>query len=159
MKSHKSDSKKQAIQIYSLCRSLLDTYGNDEAELDEMAGVNDVIDEAASFVNAFENSILFFDVFSDIRQKAYKKYQHDWMISHGIGEDALNKVIQEYVADTKEDCPEMAFSEWLFEHGFDGSIWVCYDEFLGTEYQDKEYMVYLLTEDEYALYKADLKNF
>lgn len=158
MKSHKSDLKKQAIQIYSLCKKLLDAYGNDETELGEMAGVNEVIDEAANFVNAFKNSILF-DAFSDIRQTAYEKYQHDWMISHGIGEDAFDKAVQEYISDTKEDCPEMAFSEWLFEHGFGGFIWACYDEFLGAEYQDKEYMEHLLTEEEYEKYLADISNF
>lgn len=52
----KLDLKQKAAQVYSLCKELLCVYGNDETELDELDGVNDVIDEAANFVNAFQNS-------------------------------------------------------------------------------------------------------
>lgn len=151
-----SDLKQKTVQIYSLCKELLDVYGDEETELDEMKGVNDVIDEAANFVNAFQNSVLL-HYFQDICQIAYKKYQHDWMISHHIDETVVNKTIQEYVADIAED--EVPFSEWLFERGFGGSLWACYDEFLSAEYQDKEYMKTLLTDDEYQLYEADIRNF
>lgn len=158
MKNETNYLRRQALQIYSLCRNLLNTYRDDETELDEMEGVNDVIDEAANFVNAFQNSVLS-DEIRNIRTTAYEKYQHDWMISQGIGEEALDKAVQDYILDTKENNHETAFSEWLFEHGFGGSIWVCYDEFLGAEYQDQEYMAYLLTEDEYEKYLADISNF
>lgn len=52
----KSELKQKAAQIYFLCKELLDVYGNDETELDELEGVSDIIDEAANFVNAFQNS-------------------------------------------------------------------------------------------------------
>ena len=81
--------KQNTMQIYVLCKELLNAYGDDETELGEMEGVNDVIDEAANFVNAFKNSVLFDEV-TDIRQVAYEKYQHDWMISHGVVEKAVN---------------------------------------------------------------------
>lgn len=150
--------KQNTMQIYVLCKELLNAYGDDETELDEMEGVNDVIDEAANFVNAFKNSVLF-DEIADIRQVAYEKYQHDWMISHGVGEKAINHAVQEYVSATTEDGDsETAFSDWLFDTGFSGSLWVCYDEFLGAEYQDREYMEYLLSEDEYRKYLADVSN-
>lgn len=151
-----SDLKQKTVQIYSLCRELLDVYGDEETELNEVEGVNDVIDEAANFVSAFQNSVLF-HCFQNIRQTAYKKYQHNWMISHHIDEKVMDQTIQEYVADIAED--EVPFSEWLFERGFGGSIWVCLNEFLETEYQDKEYMKTLLTDDEYQLYEVDIRNF
>ena len=44
--------KQNTMQIYVLCKELLNAYGDGETELDEMEGVNDVIDEAANFVNA-----------------------------------------------------------------------------------------------------------
>lgn len=151
-----SDLKQKTVQIYSLCKELLDVYGDDETELDEMKGVNDVIDEAANLVNTFQNSVLFHD-FQNIRQTAYEKYQHDWMISHHIDEKVMDQTIQEYVADIAED--EVPFSEWLFERGFGGSIWACFNEFFGAEYQDKEYMKTLLTEEEYQMYETDIRNF
>lgn len=150
------DLKQKAAQVYSLCKELLDVYGHEETELDEMEGVNDVIDEAANFVNAFQNSVLF-HCFQNIRQTAYEKYQHDWRISHHIDEKVVNQTIQEYVSNIAED--EVPFSEWLFERGFGGSIWVCFNEFLGAEYQDKEYMKTLLTEEEYQMYETDIRNF
>ena len=61
--------KQNTMQIYVLCKELLNAYGDDEVELGEMEGVNDVIDEAANFVNAFKNSVLFDEV-ADIRQVA-----------------------------------------------------------------------------------------
>lgn len=154
----KNDMKTRILQAYWACKSVLYAY-HEEENLKSLEKFGVVIDEMSAFVDAFDNSPLF-QMLSDIRQTAYEKYQHDWMISHGIREKAINHAVQEYISVTREDRDsETAFSDWLFDQGFDGSLWVCYAEFLGAEYQDKEYMEYLLTEDEYEKYLADISNF
>lgn len=56
---------------------------------------------------------------------------------------------------------EQTFSECLFENGFHGALWVCFEKFLGAEYRDREYMRSLLTDNEYIVYLDDnnLLNF
>ena len=89
----------------------------------------------------------------NIRQIAYAKYKHDWMVRHGINERYMDDIIAEYMADYIS-C-EQTFSEWLFENGFHGALWVCFEEFLGAEYRDREDMRSLLTDNEYIVYLHD----
>lgn len=148
--------KARILQAYWACKSVLYVY-HEEGDLKSLEKFGDVIDEASVFVKAFDNSPLH-QMLTDIRQTAYEKYQHDWMISHDIDEAAMDKAIQEYVADTAED-KDIPFSEWLFDRGFDGSIWACYDEFLNAEYRDDSYMKNLLSAREYPVYLADMTDF
>lgn len=92
----------------------------------------------------------------DIKKIAYRKYIFDWMLTQGINEKDLDRAVFDYLLDNREtDSPE-SFSNFLFEHGFGhGSIWVCFDEFLGAEYLDKDYMRSLLTPEEFAEYAKD----
>lgn len=110
----------------------------------------------------------------DIKKKAYQKYQLDWMIRHGYSiEDLVNAM--DLVHQENEDEPPvespatpdynaggdfdgailMTYCDFE-EIGFDGDIWVCFDEFLDVEYRDRAYMQALLTEEEYQEYLADV---
>ena len=156
MNQRKKDIMKiRIIQAYAVCKAFLDAYRNEE-NLKSLEEFGDVVDEISAFVDAFDNSPLF-QTLKDIRQIAYEKYQHDWMISHDIDEKVMDKTMQEYIADTAGE--EVPFSEWLFDHGFGGSLWGCYDEFLNAEYRDNDYMEYLLSNKEYQIYQADITNF
>lgn len=156
MSQRKKDIMKiRIIQAYAVCKAFLDAYRNEE-NLKSLEEFGDVVDEISAFVDAFDNSPLF-QTLKDIRQIAYEKYQHDWMISHDIDEKVMDKTMQEYIADTVGE--EVPFSEWLFDHGFGGSLWVCYDEFLNAEYRDNAYMEYLLSNKEYQIYQADIRKF
>lgn len=153
----KNDMKTRILQAYWACKSVLYAY-HEEENLKSLEKFGEVIDETSAFVDAFDNSPLF-QMLSDIRQTAYEKYQHDWMISHGIDEKAVDKAVKEYIADISEDNDsDTPFSEWLFDRGFDGSIWACYDEFLNAEYRDDSYMKHLLSAKEYPIYLADMTN-
>lgn len=155
MSQRKKDIMKiRIIQAYAVCKAFLDAYRNEE-NLKSLEEFGDVVDEISAFVDAFDNSPLF-QTLKDIRQIAYEKYQHDWMISHDIDEKVMDKTMQEYIADTVGE--EVPFSEWLFDHGFGGSLWVCYDEFLNAEYRDNAYMEYLLSNKEYQIYQADITD-
>lgn len=150
--------KTRILQAYLACKSVLYAY-REEDDLKSLEKFGGVIDEMSAFVDAFDHSPLY-QILNDIRQTAYEKYQHDWMISHGIDEKAVDKTVKEYIADISEDNDlDTPFSEWLFDHGFGGSIWVCYDEFLNVEYRDSSYMKRLLSTREYPVYLADMTNF
>lgn len=93
----------------------------------------------------------------DIKEKAYSKYQLDWMRAHGKSLDDLVKCMTEHWKDAEESrtfTPMHAFSH-VEDAGFSGELWACFDEFLETEYQDKEYMSGLLNPHEYAEYLTD----
>lgn len=111
MNQRKKDIMKiRIIQAYAVCKAFLDAYRNEE-NLKSLEEFGDVVDEISAFVDAFDNSPLF-QTLKDIRQIAYEKYQHDWMISHDIDEKVMDKTMQEYIADTAGE--EVPFSEWFF---------------------------------------------
>ena len=96
---------------------------------------------------------------SKISDIAYARYQFDWMISHGYTIDSLCDVADEWrcecisgITTCQLDVFPPTFSDYLFEHGFGGEIWACYDEFLQAEYLDAKYMNAILNEDEYKAY-------
>lgn len=97
---------------------------------------------------------------SKISDIAYARYQFDWMISHGYIVDSLSDVADEQKYECfnglcKLDYQTPTFSDYLFEHGFGGETWACYDEFLQAEYLDVDYMHTILNEDEYKEYCVD----
>lgn len=104
----------------------------------------------------------------DIRKIAYQRYQLAWMLTHGITVQDIYKACAEAANENIEDKGPNAtfkaddFRDYLEEHGFgSGSLWVCFDEFMGCEYQDKSYMRSILqysggSEDLYAAYLRDI---
>ena len=88
----------------------------------------------------------------DINDIAYEKYKLDWMMSHGYTLVDLAAQIR----DVQEVNPNInaigALFEWENDLGFDGEIWACYDEFMDSEFLDKEYMAMILGCDEYKKY-------
>lgn len=78
-----------------------------------------------------------------IRKLSYELYKTDWMqrISAERQTDAIKNYYE--AADSYE-----GFEEWLDENGYDGELYVCYDEFMGAEYLDKDYILYLIGDNE-----------
>ena len=75
---------------------------------------------------------------------AYELYKIDWETTH-ISTERKLAAYREYVYTKLVDYDDnYTFEDWLFDNGYDGDIYVCFDEFLGAEYQDEEYMEYLL---------------
>ena len=104
-----------------------------------------------------------------ISERAYDKYCLDWMMSNGISlKDAFNVLREGYTqgcADGDIDGGTSCYDDFNYietyfeEQGFNGSIFVCYDEFINTEYGMAAYMKDLLTEREYLEYLADPLRF
>ena len=111
----------------------------------------------------------------DIRELAYELYKIDWM--RRISADRQMDSLRDYYREAKEDekiaaelaeefgSPEnsgdsggYSYDDYIFESGYDGEIYVCYDEFLDNEYMDKKYMKRLLGKDLYSEYLEDLKS-
>lgn len=112
--------------------------------------------------NAFptyaENTQLLFC----IPEMVYDLYKQDWIDEHTTPQARL-KSIHEYYAYIQEcmeygDTQPDSYEDYLFDYGFDGSLYVCYDEFLGAEYLDRSYVAHLLNNDPVlmAAYDADI---
>lgn len=95
-------------------------------------------------------------------QRCYELYQLEWMASHEYSLADVFNGLKECAVELAE-CDDfdtdmnIAFDEieeMFFERGFgEGSIFVCKDEFLNCEYQDEEYMEYLLDTEMFELYQ------
>lgn len=104
-----------------------------------------------------------------ISERAYDKYCLDWMMDHGYSlQDAFDVLREAYAEGCAEGdidggtgCDDdFDYIETYFEEqGFNGSIFVCYDEFVNAEYGMADYMKQLLTESEYLEYLADPLRF
>lgn len=67
----------------------------------------------------------------------YEEYRLNWMIEHGY---SLPRLIRE-LARLQEECPnDMTIEElwdlWEDEYGFNGELWVCFDEW--KQYEGSE---------------------
>ena len=107
------------------------------------------------------------EAFEKLHKTAYEKYQLEWMMSQGYslsdvvgimsecaGESAFEHEISE--EEDAETLVKDAYDGFL-ENGFAGScIFVCMDEFLDAEYQDPEYMKFLLTEEEFKFWCREM---
>lgn len=93
-----------------------------------------------------------------IRKNAYAKYQLRWMIDHDYSISDIIERLSDMEAEESHEGVGAMFQEWSYDTGFDGELWVCYEEFLASEYRDKSYMRQLLRDDEYAQYLNDVGN-
>ena len=90
----------------------------------------------------------------EFKRRCYELYQLDWMMTHGYSlQDAFNVLREGYVEGCAEgdidggtgcDDDFDYMEEYFEEQGFNGSIFACEEEFYDCEYQDVEYMEYLL---------------
>lgn len=91
---------------------------------------------------------------SGIADTAYGMYQLEWMKQHGYTlQDLMEQIdVQEHGGS------EATYMLTVFEDegGFNGECWVCKEEFMQNEFQDKEYMKQLLDTDLFIKYAGDM---
>ena len=89
---------------------------------------------------------------------AYQRYQLDWMISHGHSLEELLNIMDDIWDDEYPSGhgPSSCFEDFESDTGFGGELYVCYEEFLGAEYQNKAYVKTLLSPEEYIVYLSDV---
>lgn len=95
----------------------------------------------------------------NISKLCYELYKIDWKHSHNITKDIEMDNIKNYYEGLIDNDTEYTYNEYLEEFGYDGQIYVCYEEFCDNEYQDKQYMCELLDNEKLIkLYHKDIKN-
>lgn len=112
-----------------------------------------------------------------MRQRLYELYQLDWMQRHGFSvQDIINGMADIQDCDLSNldeddsvglediDRVDDMYSEFVNDCGFGGgSMWVCYDEFIGSEYREQDYIKELCDvvpdgTELYDLYLHDIKG-
>ncbi len=94
----------------------------------------------------------FLNQFKGIATIAYEKYKKAWVKERNYSPEFLAKIRAEYEEVVRELQEPVCFEEYIDENGVGGECYVCFDEFLETEYQDMEYMKKLLSEEEFQKY-------
>lgn len=104
---------------------------------------------------------------SEFKRKCYEMYQLDWMKTHGYSlQDAFNVLREGYaecyasgMIDGGTGCDDDfdAMEEYFEEQGFNGNLFVCENEFYDCEYQDIDYMKYLLSPAMFKQYLGELE--
>ena len=75
-----------------------------------------------------------------LKEVGYNLYVADWLREH-ISTERLLQEIREYHLTVIEDCVEgYDFNAFLEDVGFDGELYVCFDEFCDNEFEDSGYM-------------------
>lgn len=98
-----------------------------------------------------------------VRRLCYGLYRLDWCYINNVSFQTIKTILTDYYEDilTGNIDTEISLSDYVFEHGINGSIYACFNEFLDNEYLDSEYIQNLLRnerEDFLILYKKDRKE-
>lgn len=92
----------------------------------------------------------------NISKLCYELYKVDWKRSH-ITHDIEMDNIKDYYEGLVDSDDEYTYEDYVFEFGYDGMLYACYDEFLNAEYLDKEYIRYLLDNEKLIkMYLTDI---
>ena len=97
----------------------------------------------------------------NISELCYELYKADWKHSNMITKDREMDSIKDYyecLITDDIDNKEYTYNDYLEEVGYDGELYVCYEEFLDNEYLEEDYIKELLNNEKlYKNYLEDLK--
>lgn len=84
-------------------------------------------------------------LYDRLHETLYEAYRVQWMLTHGFGLSSLLNELDDLVKENEDAniTPKMAFQEFE-DIGFNGQLWVCFDEFMQNEYQDRTYIENLI---------------
>lgn len=78
-------------------------------------------------------------------KKLYGFYKLYWMMSHGYNLADLMQKLKDYSCDADDNADiASTFKDWENNAGFDGMIWICYDEFCDVELFMPDYIKKIL---------------
>lgn len=96
----------------------------------------------------------------EIKRLCYELYKIDWKPSHMITVEREMDAIKDYYEGLVNDDTEYTYDDYIEEFGYDGELYVCYEEFCNTEYNNEEYMCELLDNERLiSLYRKDIGTF
>lgn len=81
----------------------------------------------------------------DIRKLCYELYKIHWKKCHMITPEREMDSLKNYYEESWTE--SYTYDEYLFENGYNGALYVCYEEFCEAEYRDGKYMRELLDDD------------
>ena len=177
--------KKTVEQYIKECKAkqkeILDA-GKDTLEKDCIPFIEDIISDISAFMDSngnYYNSWAVTDRYStdytltlkqgtdfidldSVKSKLYDTYQMQWMLSHGYCLTDLFQVLldvaNEFEFDEEKQCDSFVddvIDEFENSRGFGGQIYVCYNEFLGSEYLDEEYVKALFSFGKFSQEEID----
>lgn len=92
-----------------------------------------------------------------ISKLCYELYKVDWKHSHMITKEVEMDSIKNYYEGLVDEDVEYTYNDYLEEFGYDGELYVCYEEFLENEYLEEDYICGLLDNAELIiLYYQDI---
>ena len=94
----------------------------------------------------------------DIRKLCYELYKIDWKHSHITKEREMDS-IKDYYEGLIDNDNEYTYEDYIEEFGYDGELYVCFEEFCNAEYYDVDYMRTLLDNDKLInIYHEDIEE-
>ena len=94
----------------------------------------------------------------DIRKLCYELYKMDWKHSHITKEREMDS-IKDYYEGLVDNDSEYTYEDYIEEFGYNGELYVCFEEFCNAEYYDVDYMRTLLDNDKLInIYHEDIEE-
>lgn len=94
----------------------------------------------------------------NIKFVAYVLYKQHWM--KRVSPERQLATVQEYLDSVApEDRGDYTLADYIYEQGYNGELYVCYEEFLDVEYKDINFMREILRdEDVWQAYLDDISD-
>ena len=94
----------------------------------------------------------------DIRKLCYELYKIDWKHSHITKEREMDS-IKDYYEGLIDNDSEYTYEDYIEEFGYNGELYVCFEEFCDAEYYNVDYMCTLLDNDGLInIYHVDIEE-
>ena len=93
----------------------------------------------------------------EIRKLAYELYKIDWKQSHMITPEIEKDNLKDYYEGLVDFDGSYSYEDYVEEFGYNGEIYVRFEEFLDCEYQDADYIRELFDND--ALFVEYLQDY
>ena len=94
-----------------------------------------------------------------IKKLCYELYKLNWEYDHNITAETKASLLKDYFGNLVDNLADYTFSDYLEEFGYDGDLYVCYEEFLDNEYLEEDYICSLLdNENLIAAYYQDINE-
>lgn len=95
----------------------------------------------------------------DIRKLCYELYKIDWKHSHMITKEREMDSIKDYYEGLIDNDSEYTYEDYIEEFGYNGELYVCFEEFCDAEYYNVDYMCTLLDNDRLInIYHEDIEE-
>ena len=94
----------------------------------------------------------------NIRKLCYELYKIDWKHSHITREREMDS-IKDYYEGLINNDSEYTYENYIEEFGYNGELYVCFEEFCDAEYYNVDYMRTLLDNDRLInIYHEDIEE-